>query len=197
MNYVAHLYLAQPRGPSWIGNLMGDFMTGTSLASLPEDLRRGVENHYAIDRFTDQHRVVGILRSAFREPYRKTAGICLDIAFDHMLIQSWDHYSKEPFQDFLNRVYRGLKAHESLWNDKMKGPLRRMIDKNWLPAYGSMEGLERALYYLGKRFTFANPVAASIVEIERLYDDIQKGFHSFFPELVQAVKDWGIEERES
>lgn len=195
MNYVAHLLLAQPHGVSWIASLMGDFMTGTPLEGLPPDLRKGVENHYAIDRYTDQHPGVRELKGSFLEPFRHIAGISLDIAFDHFLIRNWNSYCTLSLQEFLDRVYRGLLDHESLWNEKMKLPLQRMIERNWLPVYGSMEGLEKALFYLGKRFSFDNPVAASFSEIERLYKDIQTCFLSFFSQLIHSVESWEIEVR--
>jgi len=53
MNYLAHLYLAQPNADSYYGNLLGDF-GGKKLAKLlPSPIRLGLENHYLVDKFTD------------------------------------------------------------------------------------------------------------------------------------------------
>jgi len=194
MNYLAHLLLAQPRGPSWIANLMGDFMTGTPLDSLPDELRRGVENHYAVDRYTDDYPCIKEMRHRFAEPYQRCSGIAMDVAFDHFLIRHWSCFCYLPLQEFLNRVYAEISCHKHLLNSKMKRPVEAMIHSNWLVRYGSLEGLEYALGRLSQRFSFTNPVGDSFQEILRLYEDLEDCFLLFFPDLIRFVHDSALED---
>ena len=53
MNHFAHCVLAQPAEESVVGNLLGDFARGVELAALNPAVRAGLENHRAVDRFTD------------------------------------------------------------------------------------------------------------------------------------------------
>ena len=65
MNYLAHLTLAQPSVPSKVGNVLGDFMRGAVVSELSEPLRRGLDNHRLVDRFTDHHPWVMAQRRGF------------------------------------------------------------------------------------------------------------------------------------
>ena len=55
MNYLAHLLLAEPSREGLLGSLLGDFVKGPLGDRYPEQLRRGIVLHRAIDSFTDAH----------------------------------------------------------------------------------------------------------------------------------------------
>ena len=57
MNWLAHLRLAPDEPLVRLGNLAGDFVRGVDVSSLHPDVRRGVLQHRAIDRFVDDHSV--------------------------------------------------------------------------------------------------------------------------------------------
>jgi acyl carrier protein phosphodiesterase len=43
MNYLAHLYLAEDSPESLLGNLIGDFLKGTTVDSYSESIRKGIQ----------------------------------------------------------------------------------------------------------------------------------------------------------
>ncbi|MDY6889735.1 MAG: DUF479 domain-containing protein, partial [Pseudomonadota bacterium] len=53
MNYLAHLYFAQPTADSHFGNLLGDFGGRRHAEYLPNSVKSALENHYLVDKFTD------------------------------------------------------------------------------------------------------------------------------------------------
>ena len=63
MNYFAHLVLAQPTVESTVGNLLGDFARGVDRANLPTSIKAGLDNHRAVDRFTDSHPTIRHLKT--------------------------------------------------------------------------------------------------------------------------------------
>ena len=95
MNYLAHLLLADDTDASRIGNLLGDFATGTieSLAErYPPEILRGIKMHRAVDRFTDSHEVFKHARNLLAPGRRRFAGIIIDIIFDHYLCKLCSRY---------------------------------------------------------------------------------------------------------
>jgi acyl carrier protein phosphodiesterase len=60
MNWLAHILLSEPNVENRLGNLLGDLVKGKDLDELNCNLRRGVNRHYAIDKFTGSHPIVKI-----------------------------------------------------------------------------------------------------------------------------------------
>ena len=58
MNWLAHLFLADPDVESRLGNLLGDLVKGKARDTLSPGLKRGLECHQIIDVFTDSHSIV-------------------------------------------------------------------------------------------------------------------------------------------
>jgi acyl carrier protein phosphodiesterase len=65
MNYFAHLVLSQPTVESTVGNLLGDFAKGVKREALNPAVSFGLDNHRAVDRFTDAHESIQALKRLF------------------------------------------------------------------------------------------------------------------------------------
>jgi acyl carrier protein phosphodiesterase len=189
MNYLAHLFLAEPTPEALIGNLLGDFRTGISLDCYPIAIRRGIETHLQIDAFTDGHGVVKASKQYFSPPLRRFAGIILDILYDHYLAKHWQNYSSISLMEFSHYVYQVLDSHRELLPIKLKNALPDMIANNWLCCYRELTGLEYTLERTARRFKRSNPVAQGYAEILEHYDVLEQGFQQFFPELVAYVNN--------
>ena len=193
MNYLAHLFLSQPNGPSYIGNLMGDFMRGVKKEELPVQVRLGAENHFAVDRFTDRHPLIRELKMLFRPEYRRGSGIAVDIAFDHFLTLHWNKFGTESFEVFESGVYLEITKHEELMHPAMSRYIRMLIRSNWLSGYGTLSGVQFVMERLGDRVAVPNRIGESFSEIERLYGYMETVFLDFFPELHAHIEKLGIE----
>ncbi len=193
MNYLAHIFLAQPTMESRVGNLLGDFARGVNTEELPEQVLKGLENHRLVDRYTDSHPVVTQLKVLVSPQRRRFAGIILDMAFDHYLIKHWDRFNSVPFEISCNDYYLSLHQGANLMPERMRAVTSRIIEQDWFSSYASIEGIGFALDRIAGRIRFQNEFAGSIEELLLLQSDIEQGFLMFFPELIGYVAMQKIE----
>ena len=193
MNYLAHLFLAQPTTPSRVGNLLGDFAKGVNTAMLPPEVYRGLQNHRQVDLFTDQHPQVMALKPLFSQQRRRFAGIALDLAFDHFLIKHWGQFCAEPFLVVCQRYYASLLAGQNLMPVSMQHTTQRIVAQDWFSSYATLEGVGYALDRIAGRIRFDHQFAGIYEELYRLESEIETGFLRFFPELQQQVSLQRIE----
>ncbi|MDX1634109.1 MAG: ACP phosphodiesterase [Marinobacter sp.] len=183
MNHLAHLYLSPPSMEARVGNLLGDFARGLDPQQLPAEVRRGLENHRAVDAFTDQHPDVLAAKRLFSSKRRRFAGVALDILFDHYLLRHWDAFANTPKAEFIDNAYRDLAQGRYLMPEAMARVTRRMIEDNWLESYEDLTNIGFALDRVAGRIRFANEFAGIIEEIRPLDAALEAHFLSFFPQL--------------
>lgn len=190
MNHLAHALLSGPDDGLRLGGLMGDFVRGGIDPALPESVRQGIALHRAIDVFTDSHDEIRALRTLFEPPYRRYAGILIDIWFDHLLARDFGSWSDIPLTRFSDDVVLLLDRHDDLLPD----PLRRFrgyLKVHGLPAtYADRPMIGEVLVGIGSRLKRANPLAQGLIEISRLELSLDLGFATFFPQLVEFATTW-------
>ncbi|MBN7818506.1 ACP phosphodiesterase [Bowmanella yangjiangensis] len=185
MNYLAHLFLAQPTADSQMGNLLGDFCRGVDISQFSSPVLAGLANHRKVDRFTDSHPEVRACKALFSARRRRFAGIALDVLFDHFLIRHWSRYSSQPFDVFCQASYQRLAERLEHMPLRMQRVVGSMIEQHWLAHYTSLAGVGQALDRIAGRIRFANEFVGSVEEIERYYPAFEAGFTAFFPELLR------------
>ena len=195
MNFVAHLFLAQPTADSYFGNLLGDFRRGVDLNRYSDAIQAGVSNHIFVDKFTDSHALVRDAKRLVSDKRRRFAGIMLDVLFDHFLLKHWSLYSACSFEAFSCNVYSGLAERVVIMPTGMQPMIRSLLEGHWLTVYRDMSGVERALERTAGRIRFAHNFNGSIEEIHRAYESFEQAFLQFFPQLVHAVQHQAIESR--
>lgn len=193
MNYLAHLYLAQPNADSHFGNLLGDFGGKVHAKHLPTTVQYGLENHYLVDKFTDSHTSVIQAKQLFSPNRKRFAGIALDVLFDHFLIRHWSQFNKVPLAQFKQNSYALLNENLSVMPTKMKQVVIRMTQNDWFKEYETVEGIGFALDNIAKRIRFTNKFSGSIEDILRNYAELEAVFLTFFPELIEHVAQHGRE----
>jgi acyl carrier protein phosphodiesterase len=191
VNHLAHALLAGDDEDLRLGGLLGDFVRGPveSLAYSPS-VRRGIGLHRAIDVFTDAHVQVLSAKALLPPPYRRYAGIALDMWFDHCLARDFSRWSGWPLEEFSNRLRAQLHQH----HDQLPPALQRFIsymDAHDLPAgYADRAVLGRALTGIGQRLTRANPLALMLPVLVEREAELQGCFDAFFPELQGFAREW-------
>lgn len=193
MNYLAHIYLAQPNIESVCGNLMGDFMKGVSIDDLPEPIAKGVHNHRLVDRFTDNHPAVIALKGKLSPARRRFSGVIADIVFDHLLIQHWTEYSDQNVATFIDQTYQQILSGRHYMNPRMDWVLMLMIEENWLLSYQTQLGIEAIIERIAKRIRFKNELAGAMSEVSSLMEQYDHAFQQLFPDLIQHVETNAIE----
>ena len=195
MNHLAHALLSGPDDGFRLGGLLGDFVRGGIDPSLPVSVRQGIALHRAIDVFTDSHDDIRALRALFEPPFRRYAGILIDIWFDHLLARDFDSWSEIPLTRFSNDIVFLLDQRDDLLPD----PLRRFrgyLKAHGLPAaYADRHMIGEVLAGVGTRLKRSNPLEQGLLEISRLELELDLSFTGFFPHLVKFATSWRSQAR--
>jgi acyl carrier protein phosphodiesterase len=195
MNWLAHIFLSEPNVESRLGNLLGDLVKGQDLDRLDRNLRRGVDRHYAIDRFTDSHVTVKTSKQRIDREYSKFAGILIDVFYDHFLAKNWSLYSDTILSDFTVEVYHSFRNYPGEIPPLAKEAIDFIIDGDWLSSYQHFSGIENALMRLDDRIKARMGDRIKLVDamsiLDREYINLDRDFNSFFPELQHHINERG------
>ncbi|KJV33343.1 ACP phosphodiesterase [Luteibacter yeojuensis] len=190
MNVLAHALLAGNDAGLRLGGVLGDFVRGTPDATLPPRVRDGIYLHRAIDGYTDTHPDVRAAREAMPPPFRRYAGIFLDVWFDHCLARDFARYCPVPLKVFSDNLRAELHAAGPLLPDGLKRFLGYM-DANDLPAgYAELDRVAAALGGLSRRLSRANPVGESVPLLVAHDAMLRETFARFFPQLQGFAAEW-------
>ncbi len=191
MNYLAHLFLSDGSDESLVGNLLGDFLRGVDRAQYSEAIRQGIRLHHEVDRFTDSHELFARSRNRLQPPYRRYAGVLIDIYYDHFLAAHWTRFSRETLEHFSQAAYGILTAHEAILPERLRRMLPYMVSEDWLTSYRTREGVDRTLRRLSRRLTRENPLSTAVCQLDEHYGELQEDFLGFFPRLIEFAKTRG------
>ena len=194
MNHFAHLVLSQPTIESTVGNLLGDFARGLDQSELSPAVLAGLENHRAVDRFTDNHAGVAEIKQLFSKKRRRFAGIALDVYFDHLLIRHWQKFDHRNLEEVIAEFYQRMQLGQDLMpGSEMRRVTTRMIAHDWFGSYQQIDSVAEALDNIANRIRFANSFDNSIEDLTSNEDLIQNVFLEFFPQLQAHVESLGFE----
>jgi len=191
MNWLAHVYLSEPRVEFQLGNLLADVVKRPARTEYGDDFVSGVERHRAIDAYTDAHPVVRRSRSRISPAYRRFSGVLVDVFYDHLLASTWNTYADTSLESFAAEFYAASRDCPLA----LPTPAQRMIENirryDLLSSYAAIEGVEAALQRLSQRlFTrwqrdFA--LEKSVAELRTNATEWQTDFAEFFPQLRARV----------
>lgn len=188
MNYLAHIALAAPTDASRIGNLLGDFVKGTEQSlrlQLPADLVDGIMMHRAIDTYTDAHPAFLESKELLAPERKRYAGIVIDLIYDHFLCIHWDHFYKQPLDEFIQAFYQSLE-HKKEWQlGKLKDAFPYMKSQNWLARYATIEGMNETLQRVSQRGKFTAPIAGTTADFKKHYSMFEKHFMIIYDDLIK------------
>ena len=189
MNYFAHLVLSQPTVESTVGNLLGDFARGIDPTGLHSAVRAGLENHRAVDRFTDRDDRIAGLKKCFKPNRRRFAGIALDVYFDHLLLNHWSKFDERDTNDVIAVFYKRMERGQALMPSReMRRVTSLMITYDWFSSYRDIDSVARALDRIAMRIRFPNNFANAIEDLQQHENEILTVFLDFFPELINHVE---------
>lgn len=190
MNYLAHALLAGDDPDLEVGGILGDFVRGRPDPALPPRLRAGIVLHRSVDSYTDRHAQVRAARARFDPPWRRYAGILLDVWFDHCLARDFASWSTLPLDEFSLRLRRRLQAREP-WLPPALRRFAAYMQAHDLPAgYADADQVEQALAGIGRRLKRPNPLAQALPVLRDKDALLQQHFAAFFPDLIRHAKRW-------
>lgn len=187
MNVLAHLYLSGDSEDCMLGNFIGDFVKGKDFHNYPAEVQRGITMHRTIDSYTDSHPLVMEVKGFFRNPYRKYAGVVVDIIFDHFLIKNWKDYTNLTLRNYTQQAHATLLARFDLLPQGAKGMLINFIRNKRILRYESLWGVENTLSTMSKFTSLPDYADRAVQIIEEQEEEINWRFKLFFKDLMQEV----------
>lgn len=191
MNFLAHLWLADGDDGLRLGAMLGDFVRGgVEDSQLPPEVQKGIQLHRFIDQFMDGLPELAELRQKFDAPFRRYAGIIIDVAFDHELARRWEEYSDLSLQQFDTDVRELLARYQALLPDELKGFMRYADQRGLFAAYQDKDEILYSLAGVGRRLSRSNPLDRVDEIWDELAEDLSAGFEQVFPQVQAAVAEW-------
>jgi acyl carrier protein phosphodiesterase len=191
MNFLAHLWLADGDDGLRLGAMLGDFVRGSVDDSrLPTPVQRGIQLHRFIDQYMDALPEMVELRQRFEAPFRRYAGIIIDVAFDHELARRWSEYSDISLQQFDRDVRSLLAEYDEILPEELKGFMRYADRRGLFATYLDKDEILFSLAGLGRRLSRSNPLDRVGEIWDEYEEDFARGFDQVFPQVQQAVTDW-------
>jgi len=191
MNHLAHALLSGDDEQWQLGGMLGDFLHGRPEAmTLPGPVVEGLRLHRAIDVYTDAHPEVLAAKALLPPPYRRYAGIMLDMWFDHCLARDFPRWSAQPLADY-SAALRALLHRHDAWLPPELRRFRNYMDAHDLPAgYADRATLGEALAGIGQRLSRANPLGSALPVLVCHDALLQPHFEAFFPQLQEFAREW-------
>ena len=191
MNHLAHALLAGDDEWLMLGSVMGDFVHGpVDGLEFPPRVIEGIRLHRAVDVFTDAHPEVLAAKALLPPPYRRYAGILLDMWFDHCLARDFSRWSAQPLESFSRELRELLRREDAV----LPAALRRFRDymeAHDLPAgYAEPQEIGLALRGIAQRLRRENPLDTALPLLIALEHPLQQHFEAFFPALRDYASDW-------
>ncbi len=191
MNHLAHIALSPPHAACMVGNVMGDFVRGRAVAEGSDELSRGIRLHRCIDRWTDEDPVFRRGRARLDPPFRRYAGILLDVYYDHFLARHWSAYGPgDSLNDYTARAYATLAQWQSRMPPAMSLYVDRLRYHDGLAASRSLAGVSAQLGALARRMRRPGPLAQGVAPLREHYEALEQDFHAFYPGLKARVAAW-------
>ena len=191
MNYLAHLILAGEDEALRLGAMLGDFVRGReALAGYPPDLAHGIMLHRHIDAFTDGMPAVADLRKHVPAPFRRYAGIIIDLAFDHALARRWDEYCDRALESFDRDVREMLARHQELVPDRLQRFMDYADRRGLFAAYRDPAEILHSLRGIGRRLSRPNPLHRAAEIWDEFGPRAERCFPDAFREVQSDVAGW-------
>lgn len=185
MNFLAHLHLAGDDDGLRLGALLGDFTKGwRALRKYPQDVQEGIQLHRFIDTTTDELEPVASLRRRIEKPFRRYAGIIIDLAMDHELACRWQKFSDQSLESFDADVRELLRRKEAMVPRKLRSFMDYADRRGLFAAYRDEAEVLHSLRGVGRRFLRANPLH----RVDEIWTELQPAFSECFAAAYPAVQ---------
>jgi len=189
MNYLAHAYLSFEHPEILAGNMISDFVKGSSKFGYTATIQKGIVLHKAIDAFTDVHPATKKAKEIFRPHYRLYSGAIMDILYDHYLANDENIFTSSTLKIFSSSVYETLEEQNSFLPPRFSHMLTYMKLEDWLCHYRTKEGMQKSLKGLVRRAAYLNESETAYQLFLDNYTFLQDCYDRFFPDVKVFAKE--------
>ncbi|MDX2261391.1 MAG: ACP phosphodiesterase [Gemmatimonadales bacterium] len=191
MNLLHHHLLAEPDAEHRLGAIVADVVRGRAREGLGARVREGIAHHEAVDRFTDAHPAVQASRARVGAPWRRYAGVVIDVYYGHCLACRWGAQAPGTFDAYVRDAYAGVTPLVPTLPEPAATFAGRLVRFDWLGAYASVEGTASLLAGMSRRLAarFGRPVAMedAIPGLVAQHDALLGEFDRFAREAAAAL----------
>ncbi|WP_207511455.1 ACP phosphodiesterase [Longitalea luteola] len=188
MNYLAHAYLSFNQPAVLAGNLFSDFVKGKQVNQYPEEIRKGILLHRAIDSFTDEHPATREAKIIFKPYYRLYSAAFIDVSYDHFLANDWQQFTDDSLQEFSQQVYVSLDKYLDVFPEPFRQLFPYMKQYNWLYNYRNRSGIERSFAGVVHRSQYLTDSQTAFKLFEDNYHKLEQYYADFFPALHKFTR---------
>lgn len=192
MNYLAHVLLSGSELEWQLGGFLGDFIKGPidtvevlDQQGVPWGLSviRGVELHRKLDVYVDQLPAYKHCIELLGPEYRRIGGIVMDVIFDHLLVNQWNHFGDQELPIFSRQFYRFCEGQQERLPVRAAGFIRAATDHDIFVAYGRTDIISSVLGRIASRLRYAtNLEEAGELALDKLDD-----FEPYFLEVMSLL----------
>ena len=190
MNYLAHLLLSGNNLDTQVGGLLGDFVKGPLTGSYPATIEQGIHLHRKIDAITAHLPQITELYPLFDKPWRRYAGIVIDIAFDHLLARRWHLYHAQSLDDFCTTFYQHLARHQQCLPERALRFSQRAPQAQWLEGYVNPDLMPTILARVGEKLRRPVPLDKAWYTIVAHSDHFDRAFSATMTELISFAENY-------
>jgi acyl carrier protein phosphodiesterase len=183
LNYLAHAYLSFNQPAILAGNLISDFVKGKQSNQYPDDVRKGILLHRAIDSYTDEHPATREAKNIFKPHYRLYSSAFIDVSYDHFLANDRGQFTDDSLSAFSQQVYTSLDQYQHVFPEPFRRMFPYMKQHNWLYNYRNRLGIERSFEGVVHRAAYLTESQTAFKLFEENYNKLQQYYADFFPEL--------------
>ena len=191
MNFLAHIHLSFPDPYLMCGNFVADRMDIRDKNKVDKRIKRGIDLHLFIDRFTDQALINKSGLKLLYPRHSKYAPVLIDIYYDYLLCKNWYAFSDLSLELFSYQVYDGFRSILDELNLSIRPLVEQLINHQWLErAFDSYEGLDHTFYYLKKQVSEPSLIDGATQTLMDNEEKLNEIFLSFYPNLVRQTVIW-------
>lgn len=190
MNYLAHAYLSFDNADILLGNMISDFVKGKKKFEYPLSIQKGIQLHRAIDAFTDEHPITARAKNFFRPRYRLYSGTFIDVVYDHFLALDKSQFEAYGnIENFSKQTYHSLQTNSTYFPLQFQKMFPYMQSQNWLYNYQFKSGIQKSFQGLVFRAVYLKESDIAYSVFNEFYDELQKCYAAFFPDLKQYARE--------
>ena len=138
-----------------------------------------------MDVFTDSHPYVAALRASFEPPWRRYAGILIDVYFDHALAREWAAHAPQALAEVSRACGDALAANADWLPASLNRFAAYMRAHGLFAAYAQAGFIEQVLAGIGTRLRRANPLTCAGPALWQRQDRLDAAFAAFFPQALE------------
>lgn len=170
-----------------MGNFLADMLDLHETEKLPGAYHQGVKLHRLIDSYTDVHPMVSQVNKLLHPNHHKYAPVVSDVIFDYFLALNWSRFEIRPLNSFCQMVYQIIGEHIHLLSGRKRNMVEHMVKDDFLMKYTNLEGMQFVFNKMSARSRYVSNFPKAIEDIEDHYEEINRLFNLFYPDLVGEV----------